>query len=79
MGEYDPRDSVSDKDRYTYTVHRAGMRIKTHHAYPPIPIRDFDWQAWDADTYDGDHCPVGYGKTEEEAIADLISQTEEVV
>lgn len=54
------------------------MNIKTHHVYPPIPIRDFDWSAYDADTYGGEPGePLGYGKTEQEAIADLMSQVEE--
>ena len=39
------------------------------------------WQAYDADTYDGaeDAGPqcVGYGKTEREAIEDLMEQIEE--
>ena len=53
------------------------MKIKTNYEYPPIPIRDFDWSAVDDDTYDGaedSHCPIGWGRTEEEAIADLMQQ-----
>ena len=53
------------------------MKIKTNFEYPPIPIRDFDWSAIDDDTYDGaedSHCPIGWGRTEEEAIADLMQQ-----
>ena len=53
------------------------MKIKTNYEYPPIPIRDFDWSAIDDDTYDGaedSHCPIGWGRTEEEAIADLMQQ-----
>src|ERR1700743_1641385 len=41
---------------------------------PPIPSRNCDWQAIDDDTYEGGEdsfCPVGYGKTEQEAIDDL--------
>ena len=52
------------------------MNIKTTHVYPPIPIRDFDWSAIDADTYD-EGSPIGTGKTEAEAIADLMQQIEE--
>lgn len=52
--------------------------IKTVHQYPPIPIRDFDWAAYDDNTYDGapDAGPqcVGYGPTEEAAIADFKEQ-----
>lgn len=50
------------------------MNIRTVNAFPPIPIRDFDWHAYDADTYDGEGCPVGYGRTEAEAIANLKEQ-----
>lgn len=54
------------------------MRIRTHNTFPPIPIRDFDWCAYDDDTYDGadDAGPqcVGYGRTVEEAIADFLRE-----
>jgi hypothetical protein len=58
------------------------MKIVTHFAHPPIPDRRFDWAAYDDDTYDVDfdqdgyfsHSPVGYGATEAEAVADLMSQ-----
>jgi hypothetical protein len=37
--------------------------------FPPIPIRDFDWCAfWDGEEEGGHY---GYGKTKEEAVADL--------
>lgn len=48
------------------------MRIRTTHVYPPIPIRDFDWCAVDDATYDGEGCPIGYGRTAEQAIQDLL-------
>lgn len=49
--------------------------IHTEHVYPPIPERQYDWQA----TFDGYEPgdPVGYGPTKEAAIADLIEQQEE--
>lgn len=53
------------------------MRIVTDHVCPPIPVRDMDWSAIDADTYDGEGCPIGRGATEQEAIADLLEQLEE--
>lgn len=53
------------------------MKILTAFVYPPIPIRSFDWQAWDDDTYDGPGCPLGHGATEAEAIADLREQLED--
>jgi hypothetical protein len=44
------------------------MKIVTHCIFPPIPDRQFDWCAY----YDNDDGhPCGYGRTEEEAIADL--------
>ena len=47
----------------------AKEQIKTQFIYPPIPYRNFDWCAT-TDNYEaGD--PVGYGRTEAEAIADL--------
>jgi hypothetical protein len=55
--------------------------IRTEHVYPPIPIRQYDWAAYDDDTYDGapDAGPqiVGTGATEAEAIADFEQQWEE--
>jgi hypothetical protein len=53
------------------------MKIVTSHVYPPIPLRCFDWSAIDADTYDGaedssNRSHVGWGATEQEAIADLL-------
>jgi hypothetical protein len=49
--------------------------IRTEHVYPPIPVRCYDWRAV-FDDYDGapdaGYQPMGYGKTREEAIAELI-------
>lgn len=53
------------------------MKIRTEYVYPPIPIRDFDWSAVDDDTYDGPGCPIGSGRTKQEAIDDLLEQIEE--
>jgi len=47
--------------------------IHTHHIFPPIPIRDFDWCAY----RDPEVTPYGYGRTEEAAIADLLEQEDE--
>ena len=46
--------------------------IVTEHAYPPIPIRQFDWRAW----IDGmeDTGPTGWASTEIGAIEDLKEQ-----
>lgn len=49
-------------------------KIKTSHVYPPIPVRQFDWCAyWDGTEESGQY---GYGRTEAEAIADLITNYE---
>ncbi len=56
------------------------MNIKTEFVRPPIPIKCFDWEAWDADTFDADvdYCsPIGYGATEQEAIDDLKQKLNE--
>lgn len=52
-------------------------KIRTTYVYPPIPIRDFDWSAIDDDTYDGPGSPIGTGRTEQDAIADLMGQIED--
>ena len=66
------------------TIHIINSRrISTEFVYPPIPDRRWDWSAVDDDTYDGApdtkwpcNC-VGYGPTEQEAIADLMIQLED--
>ena len=50
------------------------MKIITEFVYPPIPLRDFDWSAV-TDNYEPG-CPIGYGRTEEAAIADLMAEIE---
>lgn len=50
-------------------------RIITTFVYPPIPIRTMDWQAHyddDDDPTDGHQCATGHGRTETEAVIDLI-------
>lgn len=49
----------------------TGMKIVTHYDPPPIPMRNADWTAIEDNTYDGPGSIIGYGATEEEAIADL--------
>lgn len=46
------------------------------HIRPPIPLRDFDWAATQDDYEPG--CPIGYGRTREEAVADLEEQLAEL-
>jgi hypothetical protein len=52
------------------------MNIKTEYVYPPIPMRNFDWQACVDSWEPGD--PIGVGVTEEDAIADLMNQMGEL-
>jgi len=47
-------------------------KILTHYEYPPIPIRTMDWSAV-RDGYEPG-CPIGRGRTEEEAIQDLLDE-----
>jgi len=49
--------------------------IVTNNIYPPIPDRRFDWSAV-TDNYEPD-CPIGYGRTEQEAIDDLLKQMDD--
>lgn len=51
------------------------MNIRTDFVHPPIPVRNFDWSATDDNYEPGD--AIGYGRTEAEAVADLIEQLEE--
>jgi hypothetical protein len=51
------------------------MKIVTDYVNPPIPVRNFDWQATTSDYEPGD--PVGRGETEQEAIADLLEKIED--
>lgn len=59
------------------------MKITTNYDYPPIPERGWDWSAVDSDTYDGaedshpDNQIVGRGRTELDAINDLVEQLTE--
>jgi hypothetical protein len=48
------------------------VKIVTTYIYPPIPDRSFDWQASSYDYDEGG--PIGHGKTEQDAIADLLEQ-----
>ena len=55
-----------------------GWTIHTSNVLPPIPDRRFDWSATE-DNYDGaedssNRYQIGYGRTEQEAIDDLLDQ-----
>ena len=48
-------------------------KIITRYWAKPIPLRQFDWEAV-TDNYDLGS-PIGYGATEQEAIADLVNNS----
>lgn len=51
-------------------------RVITSYICPPIPFRNHDWAAYFSDD-DGEECAVvGHGRTEDEAINDLIDNTD---
>jgi hypothetical protein len=50
--------------------------IITTFEHPPIPIRNYDWSAVRQDYDEGD--PIGTGRTEQDAINDLLLQENEV-
>ena len=60
------------------------VKIKTDCVCPPIPLRHYDWNAIDDNTYDVDFIGgeddawkggmIGHGATESEAVVDLIEQ-----
>jgi hypothetical protein len=51
------------------------MRIITGYDPQPIHTTQYDWFAYDDETYGGEETdPVGFGETEDEAIADLCRQ-----
>lgn len=51
----------------------ARIKIRTENVYPPIPVREWDWSAVDDNTYEPG-CPIGWGRTEQAAIDNLIEQ-----
>jgi hypothetical protein len=58
--------------QYNYVIN--GEHIATSFVFPPIPDRTHDWAAWYDDQ--NEDSPVGYGRTEQEAINDLIQNYE---
>lgn len=55
-----------------------GMKVRTTNIFPPIPLRQFDWQAVfdDDEPNDNGSMMVGYGSTEAEALEDLKNEFE---
>ena len=59
--------------KYDSEIKKIKMKkIITSYECPPIPVREYDWSAsrenWDLDE------PIGYGRTEQDAIDDLIEK-----
>lgn len=50
-------------------------KIITSQDCPPIPVRNYDWSASREDWDEGDL--IGYGKTEQDAIYDLLEKENE--
>lgn len=65
---------TSKSDVATCIGGQTKPKIRTECVYPPIPLRQFDWSAT-FDNYEPG-CPCGWGRTEQEAIADLLEQAE---
>lgn len=64
-----------DTQKVAERIKSAGRgKVNIAFVYPPIPLRQFDWCAYfDNDEPDDDgHMLVGYGKTEAEALVDLL-------
>ena len=53
------------------------INIQTYYDPKPIPIRRFDWEAFDSDALDYDSV-TGFGSTKEEAIADLMERLDDI-
>lgn len=54
----------------THYIH--SLRVVTSYDPPPIPVPFYDWTATTEDYEPGDL--IGWGATEEEAVADLREQ-----
>ena len=60
---------LSDYKDFIETNMENASNIVTSFNPPPIPARNFDWNAYVEGYEPGD--PLGYGSTEEEAIQNL--------
>lgn len=68
-------DVQFDSDFHELCPRCANTEIKTTFVYPPIPLRQYDWEAHfdDDEPNDNGRMKVGFGRTETEAINDLIA------
>ena len=69
---------LPDEDAIPFNEGGTDRKIILTHSFPPIPVRNLDWQAhFDGDEPDDDgRMQVGHGATEAEAIRDLIDNYE---
>ena len=64
------------KDALTASITLDNL-VKTECDPKPIPLRQFDWEAWWANRDLDEDAIIGYGATEAQAIADLIDRSED--
>lgn len=65
-----------DETMRAIELHEAERgKLHTTFVYPPIPIRTMDWCAYRDGTEETGRC--GWGRTEDEAIADLLMLEDE--
>jgi hypothetical protein len=69
-----PAMQCADCKRLRHAGECEKSKIKTVFVYPPIPVRNMDWQAT-RDDFD-EPIYIGRGATEAAAIQDLIDQEE---
>ena len=53
---------------------RLNVMVRTAHIFPPIPIRNFDWIAYDDGNEEG---PTGFGRTQQDAIDNFCLQADQ--
>jgi len=70
-------DERSVSQGATVLTKQQKINIQTYYDPKPIPIRRFDWEAFDSDALDYDSV-TGFGSTKEEAIADLMERLDDI-
>lgn len=56
-----------------------GKEIIIYHIFPPVPIREWDYQANFAKDYGEENCIYGEGATIEKAIEALLEREQDVI
>jgi hypothetical protein len=76
IGECEECDGIGCEQVHREAAEKiAGDKIRTKHEFPPIPVRNWDWSATTDNYEPGD--PIGTGRTEADAIDDLVAQIED--